>query len=118
MAAGGGPFGALVVTPDGQTHEGVNHVTRDNDPTAHAEVVAIRTAAAARTSLHDALRIALRAGPVSGLCGCAVSLRGAGRLVAPLNRPGYPLEKLPSLVARYSSGPRVGPPAPQPGRRP
>ena len=47
VAEGGGPFGALVVTPDGQVHEGVNRVTRDNDPTAHAEVVAIRTAAAA-----------------------------------------------------------------------
>ena len=47
MAAGGGPFGALVVTSDGRIHEGVNQVTRDNDPTAHAEVVAIRTAAAA-----------------------------------------------------------------------
>lgn len=47
VAAGGGPFGALVVTADGRIHEGVNQVTRDNDPTAHAEVVAIRTAAAA-----------------------------------------------------------------------
>lgn len=46
VAAGGGPFGALVVTADGTVHEGVNRVTRDNDPTAHAEVVAIRTAAA------------------------------------------------------------------------
>ncbi|SLJ93023.1 nucleoside deaminase [Arthrobacter sp. P2b] len=45
---GGGPFGAVVVTPDGRVYEGVNRVTRDNDPTAHAEVVAIRTAAAAR----------------------------------------------------------------------
>ena len=43
---GGGPFGALVVTADGKLHFGVNRVTRDNDPTAHAEVVAIRTAAA------------------------------------------------------------------------
>lgn len=46
VADGGGPFGALVVTPDGQRFEGVNRVTRDNDPTAHAEVVAIRNAAA------------------------------------------------------------------------
>ncbi|MFP5311318.1 MAG: nucleoside deaminase [Actinomycetes bacterium] len=44
---GGGPFGAVVVTPDGGVHSGVNRVTRDNDPTAHAEVVAIRAAAAA-----------------------------------------------------------------------
>lgn len=47
VADGGGPFGALVVTADGRVHQGMNRVTRDNDPTAHAEVVAIRTAAAA-----------------------------------------------------------------------
>jgi guanine deaminase len=46
VGAGGGPFGAVVVTADGKLHSGVNRVTRDNDPTAHAEVVAIRTAAA------------------------------------------------------------------------
>jgi guanine deaminase len=46
VADGGGPFSALVVTPDGGVHPGVNRVTRDNDPTAHAEVVAIRKAAA------------------------------------------------------------------------
>ena len=46
VSDGGGPFGAVVVTPDGAVHEGVNRVTRDNDPTAHAEVVAIRRAAA------------------------------------------------------------------------
>ncbi|MFJ3958286.1 nucleoside deaminase [Arthrobacter sp. NPDC090010] len=43
----GGPFGALVVTADGQRFEGVNRVTANNDPTAHAEVTAIRTACAA-----------------------------------------------------------------------
>jgi guanine deaminase len=47
VSDGGGPFGALVVTADGRTHDGVNRVTLDNDPTAHAEVVAIRKAAAA-----------------------------------------------------------------------
>ncbi|WHP58673.1 nucleoside deaminase [Arthrobacter sp. KFRI-F3372] len=40
----GGPFGAMIVTADGQTFDGVNRVTADNDPTAHAEVTAIRTA--------------------------------------------------------------------------
>ncbi|MFO7543954.1 MAG: nucleoside deaminase [Trueperaceae bacterium] len=44
VAAGGGPFGAIVVTPDGRMFEGVNRVTTDNDPTAHAEVTAIRAA--------------------------------------------------------------------------
>ncbi|WP_313810828.1 nucleoside deaminase [Glutamicibacter sp.] len=41
----GGPFGALILAPDGQIFEGVNRVTATNDPTAHAEVVAIRAAA-------------------------------------------------------------------------
>lgn len=42
---GGGPFGAVIVK-DGQViGEGCNQVTRNNDPTAHAEVEAIRKAA-------------------------------------------------------------------------
>lgn len=44
VAAGGGPFAALVVRDGEILAEGVNRVTRDLDPTAHAEVVAIRTA--------------------------------------------------------------------------
>lgn len=44
VAAGGGPFAALVVTQDGRVFEGANRVTAENDPTAHAEVTAIRTA--------------------------------------------------------------------------
>lgn len=43
----GGPFGALIVAADGSRHEGVNRVTANNDPTAHAEVTAIRNACAA-----------------------------------------------------------------------
>jgi guanine deaminase len=44
VADGGGPFGALVVADGEVIGRGVNRVTRDNDPTAHAEVVAIRAA--------------------------------------------------------------------------
>ncbi|WP_022890300.1 nucleoside deaminase [Agromyces italicus] len=40
----GGPFGAIVVTADGRVFEGVNRVTANLDPTAHAEVSAIRAA--------------------------------------------------------------------------
>lgn len=45
---GGGPFGALIVASGEVVSRGVNRVTRDVDPTAHAEVVAIRAAATAR----------------------------------------------------------------------
>lgn len=44
VAAGGGPFGALIVQGGVELARGVNRVTRDNDPTAHAEVCAIRSA--------------------------------------------------------------------------
>ena len=40
----GGPFGAVVVKNDTIIAEGSNQVTSSNDPTAHAEVVAIRRA--------------------------------------------------------------------------
>ena len=40
----GGPFGALVVREDHLIATGTNLVTASNDPTAHAEVIAIRNA--------------------------------------------------------------------------
>lgn len=41
---GGGPFGAVIVKDGKVVGRGHNRVTLDNDPTAHAEVVAIRDA--------------------------------------------------------------------------
>ena len=44
LSGKGGPFGAVIVQDGKILAEGVNRVTAVNDPTAHAEVVAIREA--------------------------------------------------------------------------
>ena len=40
----GGPFGAVIVRDNKIVSVGKNQVTKNNDPTAHAEVIAIRNA--------------------------------------------------------------------------
>jgi guanine deaminase len=48
LARRGGPFGALIARADGSiVAQGCNQVTSTNDPTAHAEITAIREACAA-----------------------------------------------------------------------
>ncbi len=46
LSGAGGPFGAVIVKDGQVVATGVNQVTASNDPTAHAEVTAIRAAAA------------------------------------------------------------------------
>jgi len=45
IKSGGGPFGAVIVKDGEVIATGANSVTKNNDPTAHAEVTAIRKAA-------------------------------------------------------------------------
>ena len=45
VTCGGGPFGAVIAKEGKIISTGVNHVTKSNDPTAHAEIDAIRKAA-------------------------------------------------------------------------
>ena len=49
---GGGPFGAIIVKEDKIISEAFNRVVLNNDPTAHAEILAIRKASSVLRS-HD-----------------------------------------------------------------
>jgi tRNA(Arg) A34 adenosine deaminase TadA len=49
-SASGPPFGAVIVRDGEVVAEGFNHVHAHNDPTAHAEIVAIRQACSASES--------------------------------------------------------------------
>jgi len=44
QSGNGGPFGTVIVKNGNIIASGVNKVTQSNDPTAHAEIVAIRSA--------------------------------------------------------------------------
>jgi guanine deaminase len=48
----GGPFGAVIVKNDEIISEGYNSVISKNDPTAHAEITAIRKACSKLNSFH------------------------------------------------------------------
>jgi K(+)-stimulated pyrophosphate-energized sodium pump len=64
----------------------------------------IRTAAAVRSSLNEALRIALRGGAVSGLFVVAMSLLGVGGLYALLEYLGHDPQKIPFTIVGYGFG--------------
>ena len=52
LTAAGGPFAAVVVREGKIVGEGANSVTTTNDPTAHAEINAIRAAAKTLRNIH------------------------------------------------------------------
>jgi K(+)-stimulated pyrophosphate-energized sodium pump len=64
----------------------------------------IRTAAAVRSSLNEALKIAMRGGAVSGLFVVAMSLLGVGGLYYLLETLGHDPQKIPFTIVGYGFG--------------
>ena len=80
-SAGGRPFGAVVVLDGRIVGEGVNRYVADGDPTAHAEVEAIRDASRRlRTARLDGATLAASTEPCP-MCQAAALLAGIERVV-------------------------------------
>jgi guanine deaminase len=80
-AAGGRPFGAVVVLDGRVVGEGVNGYVADNDPTAHAEIAAIRAATRGLgTARLDGAVLVASTEPCP-MCQAAALLAGVGRVV-------------------------------------
>lgn len=89
VASGGIPFTALVTDSQGNVlGSGANRVLADSDPTAHAEVVAIRNAARNQgaSSLHGTTLIA--SGEPCAMCYMSALWAGIGQIVFAVDRHG------------------------------
>lgn len=86
---GGIPFAALVVHPRfGVIGTGVNRVAEDNDPTAHAEVVALRDACANQGTFSLAGCTLLASGEPCALCYMVTLYSGVKRIRYAIDRDG------------------------------
>ena len=81
-ASGDVPVGAVVLDAEGEVvGSGRNHQEADGDPTAHAEIVAIRRAAASRNQWRlDGCTLVVTLEPCTMCAGAATAAR-LGRLV-------------------------------------
>lgn len=80
VAAGGRPFGAVVVRDGAVIARGVNRMLADNDPTAHAELTALRAAGSALASPRlDGCEV-YASGQPCPMCMAAMRMAGVSRI--------------------------------------
>jgi tRNA(Arg) A34 adenosine deaminase TadA len=112
-AAGQLPFGALVVRAGVVVATGVNTALRDLDPTAHAEVAAIRAACREAGALHLGGALVVSSCEPCALCHSAAAIAGVARIVYAAPKElvpdlGYPAPADPAdLLGRMQSGMRA-----------
>lgn len=112
-AAGQLPFAALVVRDGAVLATGVNTALRDMDPTAHAEVAAIRAACHAVGAVHLGGAVVYSSCEPCALCHSAAAVAGVSRILyaAPKEQVpdlGYPAPADPrDLLGRMQAGLRA-----------
>lgn len=88
---GGRPFGAIVARHGKVIATGVNEIARTNDPTAHAELVAVRAASQELGSPDLAGCVVYASGHPCPMCMAAMRLAGVGEVFyAYSNEDGAP----------------------------
>ena len=80
MAAGGRPFGAVVVKDGRIVATGVNTILADRDPTAHAEMSALRAASRALGSPDLSGCAVYASGNPCPMCMAAMRMSGVGEV--------------------------------------
>lgn len=80
MENGGRPFGAVVVRNGSIIARGVNEILRTNDPTAHAELVAVRAASQTLGSPNLAGCAVFASGHPCPMCMAAMRIAGVGEV--------------------------------------
>lgn len=80
LEGGGRPFGAVVVRDGEVVARGVNQILSTNDPTAHAELVAIRTASQVLGSPSLVGCAVYASGHPCPMCMAAMRLAGVGEV--------------------------------------
>ncbi len=81
VAEGGRPFGALVVRDDEVLGTGVNRALQDHDPTAHAELLALRAAGERTGSPNLNGAVVFASGQPCPMCQAAAMFAGVDRMV-------------------------------------
>ena len=81
VAGGGRPFGAVVVSNGNVIATGVNEILRTNDPTAHAELSAIRAASQVLHSPDLSGCSVYASGHPCPMCMAAMRMAGIGEVV-------------------------------------
>jgi tRNA(Arg) A34 adenosine deaminase TadA len=101
VAAGGRPFGAVVVRDGEELATGVNRALQDGDPTAHAELLAIREASSRLGTLSLEGATVYASGEPCPMCRAAARNAGVSRLVF-------------AAESRHALEAGLGPPGPEP----